>query len=502
MLFLDLSANSLGGSLSSNMTKLAAIEHVDLSRNQITGNVPSIIGTFESLGYLNLSMNSFQGDIPQSFGQLKGLDKLDLSNNNLSGAIPKSLETLTYLKYLNLSFNKLSGEIPSGGPFANFKAESFLGNKALCGNSNFGVPPCTRLSSPRVSRVKQILLRYIVPAIASIIIFVTLVFMLKRHPQCDMKIPGLLITLPTVDHRMISHQELCRGTNNFCESNLLGTGGFSSVYKGILFDGTIVAVKVLNLEMEGAFRSFDVECKVLRAIRHRNLVKVISTCSNLDFRALVLQYMSNGNLEKWLYSHNYCLNLVQRVNIMVEVAFALEYLHNGQATSVVHCDLKPTNILLDEDMVAHVGDFGIAKILVENKDATQTKTLGTLGYVAPEYGSEGRVSTKGDIYSYGIILLEMVTRKKPTDEMFVGELGMRQWISSLPDRMDVVDHGLTRNEDGRDATEMQAILSSILELGLRCSEDLPDARPDIKDVVTKINKIKLALHGNRSTRGI
>ena len=86
--------------------------------------------------------------------------------------------------------------------------------------------------------------------------------------------------------------------------------------------------------------------------------------------------------------------------------------------------------------------------------------------------------------------------------MFVGELGMRQWISSLPDRMDVVDHGLTRNEDGRDATEMQAILSSILELGLRCSEDLPDARPDIKDVVTKINKIKLALHGNRSTRGI
>ena len=310
------------------------------------------------------------------------MDQLDLSNNNLSGAIPKSLETLPYLKYLNLSFNKLSGEIPSTGHFANFTAESFLGNEALCGNPIFGVPPCTSPTSLG-SRVKQVLLKYIVPAIASIIIFVALVIMRRRHPQYNMQIPGLPITLPTVDHRMVSYQELSHGTNNFCESNLLGTGSFGSVYKGILSDGTITAVKVLNLQLEGAFKSFDAECKVLRAIRHRNLVKVISTCSNLEFRALVLQYMSNGSLEKWLYSHNNCLNLVQRVSIMVDVALALEYLHNGQSESVVHCDLKPSNILLDRDMVAHVSDFGIAKILALNKDATQTQTLGTLGYIAP-----------------------------------------------------------------------------------------------------------------------
>ena len=103
----------------------------------------------------------------------------------------------------------------------------------------------------------------------------------------------------------------------------------------------------------------------------------------MEFRALVLQYMSNGSLEKWLYSHNYCLNLVQRVSIMVDVALALDYLHNGQSELVVHCDLKPNNILLDEHMVAHVGDFGIVKILVKNKDVTQTKTLGTIGYIAP-----------------------------------------------------------------------------------------------------------------------
>ncbi|XP_059462700.1 putative leucine-rich repeat receptor-like serine/threonine-protein kinase At2g24130 [Corylus avellana] len=502
LLFLDLSSNFLGGYLSPNMKKLHTIEHMDLSRNKIIGNIPSIIGAFESLNYLNLSKNSFQGEIPQSFRDLKGLDILDLSYNDLSGAIPKSLEALSYLKYLNVSFNKLSGEIPSSGPFANFTAKSFLGNKALCGNPIFGVLPCPSLSS-KGSKVKQSLLKYFLPTIASIILCIALVYMLRRHRESKIQLPSLFSTLSLSKHRMVSYQELCQGTNNFCESNLLGDGGFGSVYKGVLLDGTVVAIKVLKLQLAGAFKSFDAECKALRTIRHRNLVKVISTCSNPEFRALVLQYMSNGSLERWLYSYNYCLNLLQRVNIMVDVASALEHLHHCLSESVVHCDLKPTNILLDEDMVAHVGDFGIAKILAENKDATQTKTLGTLGYIAPEYGFEGKVSIKGDVYSYGITLLEMITRKKPTDNMFEVELTMRQWINaSLPNRMmEVVDDGLLRTENGRDVTTMQSVLSSIIELGLRCSEELPNERVDIKDVLVKLQKIKLALSENRN-RGI
>ncbi|XP_040991712.1 probable LRR receptor-like serine/threonine-protein kinase At3g47570 [Juglans microcarpa x Juglans regia] len=500
LFLLDLSLNSLGEHLSSNMKKLDTLEYLDLSRNQITGEIPSIIGAFESLRYLDFSNNSFQGGIPQSFGNLKGLDILNLSYNNLSGAIPKSLEALPYLQYLNLSFNELVGEIPSGGPFVNFTSKSFSGNSALCGNRIFGVSPCPTIPTNQRSKMKDILLKCILPTTVAIIAFVMFVYFLRRCRKRNMEVPTSLNPLPALEHRMISYQELCQGTNNFCESNLLGVGGFGSVYKGILFDRTIVAVKVLSLQLSGAFKSFDAECKVLRTIRHRNLVKVITTCTNPEFRALVLEYMSKGNLERWLYSYNYCLDLLQRINILVDVASALDYLHHGQSESILHCDLKPTNILLDENMVAHVGDFGIAKILAENKDATHTKTLGTIGYIAPEYGFEGKVSIKTDVYSYGITLLEMITRKKPTDDLFAGDFTLRQLVkSSIPDRMmEVVDEGLLRIEDGRDAIALQSILSSILDLGLRCSEELPDIRMDIKDVLVKLNKIKSTFFENRN----
>jgi LRR receptor-like serine/threonine-protein kinase FLS2 len=241
LLFLDLSSNSLGGSFSPNMKKSDVIEHINISRNQITGHIPSIIGAFESLSYLDLSRNSFQGNVPQSFGDLKGLDNLDLSYNNLSGVIPKSLEILSHLKFLNVSFNKLSGDIPASGPFANFTAKSFLGNVALCGNPIFGVLHCPSPSA-HGSKVKQKLLKYFLPIIASVTICLAIVYMIRRHQESKLQVPSSFNTLHVFEHRMISYQELCQGTNNFCESNLLGVGGFASVYKGMLFDGTIVAI--------------------------------------------------------------------------------------------------------------------------------------------------------------------------------------------------------------------------------------------------------------------
>ncbi|PRQ33574.1 putative protein kinase RLK-Pelle-LRR-XII-1 family [Rosa chinensis] len=122
---------------------------------------------------------------------------------------------------------------------------------------------------------------------------------------------------------------------------------------------------------------------MLANLRHRNLIKVISCCSQIDFKDVVLNYMPNGSLEKCLYSHNFCLNILQRLNILIDVVSALEYLHYGYERPIVHCDLKPSNMLLDDDMGAHVADFGIAKLLGGGESMTQTMTLATIGYMAP-----------------------------------------------------------------------------------------------------------------------
>ncbi|XVF18711.1 hypothetical protein REPUB_Repub11eG0046300 [Reevesia pubescens] len=201
--------------------------------------------------------------------------------------------------------------------------------------------------------------------------------------------------------------------------------------------------------------------------------------------------MSNGSLEQWLHSENYFLDILQRVDIMIDVASALEYLHSGQPTPIIHYDLKPSNILLDEDMVAHVGDFGIAKLLGEGDLMTQTMTLATIGYMAPEFGSAGIVSVKCDIYSYGILLIETFTKKKPTDEIFTDAMSLRDWVQMSLSRgmMDIADANLLTREDEYFIVKANCI-SSIMDIALNCSAELPEERKDMKDVAATLKKIK------------
>ncbi|KAI9386003.1 hypothetical protein POPTR_011G141001v4 [Populus trichocarpa] len=327
------------------------------------------------------------------------------------------------------------------------------------------VQPCKTRGRHQSKKATANVFKYILPAIGAVgMAMAFTVLYVMRGRRNEKKKQGDFPDLAT--WRRVSFQELERATDGFDEVNLLGTGSFGSVYKGLFSDGANAAVKVFHSQLEGAFKSFDVECEVLRSIRHRNLVKIITSCCNIDFKALVLEFMPNWSLEKWLYSHNYFLDLLQRLNIMIDVASALEYLHHGNATLVVHCDLKPSNILLDENMVAHVSDFGIAKLLGEGHSITQTMTLATVGYMAPEYGSEGIVSVKGDVYSYGILLMETFTRRKPTDEMFTGETNLKLWVKdSLPGAVtQIADANL--KDHGQYPAAKKDCLSSILELAL------------------------------------
>ncbi|XP_060186603.1 receptor kinase-like protein Xa21 [Lycium barbarum] len=492
LLYLYMSQSSIVGEVPPNIGELEAIIVIDLSGNHFSGMIPSNLGHLQNLQYLNLSNNSFSGPIPLSFSKLISLEFLDLSLNTLSGTIPKILEKLSYLKSINVSFNSLKGEIPSGGVFANSTLQSFLGNNGLCGMHIFEVPACAITTPGQQPKFKVLVLKIVTPVvISSFLIFLLVsIWIMKQHKKGKSKDVEKVPKIKT--YQLISYHQIQRATNNFDGSNLIGVGSSGSVYKGTLSSGTIVAIKVLDLENEKVCQMFDTECEVMRIVRHTNLVSVITTCSSEHIRAFVLQYMLNGSLDTWLYKEDRHLILLQRVTIMFDVAVAIEYLHHGNDTPIVHCDLKPTNVLLDEEMVAHVGDFGISKILAVSKSMAHTETLGTLGYIAPEYGSEGIVSTSGDVYSYGIMLMEVLAKRRPTDEEILNEnVSLREWIRRAFPRtvMEVVDANIFHGEE-QITSKSEICIISMIELALDCTKETPKSRITMKDVVKRLSKIK------------
>ncbi|GER34601.1 receptor-like protein kinase [Striga asiatica] len=186
---------------------------------------------------------------------------------------------------------------------------------------------------------------------------------------------------------------------------------------------------------------------------------------------------------------------MQRLNSMLDVARALEYLHCGLQTAVVHCDLKPSNVLLDVNMVSHVSDFGVSKMMGEDQSFSHTKTLATYGYIAPEYGLEGLVSTKCDVYSYGIMVMETFSAVWPWDEMFDGKSSLRSWVRDGI----IVDGELLSSEDKFYDDKLRC-LCSVMELALSCCVDNPEDRIVMADAVGELEKIKLQFLACSSTR--
>ncbi|XP_027152382.1 receptor kinase-like protein Xa21 [Coffea eugenioides] len=471
---IELTDNQIQGAIPSELCYLLNLGGLYLAKNKLSGMVPSCLGNVTTLRYVYLYSNNLRSVIPTSFWSLRDILELDMSGNYLTGSLPADIGNLKALVYLNLSNNQYLGGIPSTiGALQDLQELSFERNKLQ------GLIPDSMKNMLQLWHLD--------------LSFNNLEGEIPNSLQLRKKILAPTQNLlPMATFERASFHELRQITNGFSESNLLGSGSFGSVYKGIRENGMVWAIKVFDLQPEGAFKSLDRECEILSCLRHRNLTRVITACSNLDFKALVLEYMPNGSLEKWLHVNHHVLSIMQRLDITIDVASGLEYLHYGYSTPIVHCDLKPSNILLDQDMVGHVCDFGIAKLLGDGESVVQTKTLATFGYIAPEYGLEGLVSTSCDVYSFGITLMETFTKRKPKDEMFTEELSLRRWVQDcLPDSViQEIDVDLLHPEDGLVQKKINCI-SSILQLGLSCTTDAPQERINMKEVLRALQKIKL-----------
>ncbi|XP_031118692.1 probable LRR receptor-like serine/threonine-protein kinase At3g47570 [Ipomoea triloba] len=535
--YLDLSENQLGGTIPSSWGSLQKLIGLNLQGNKLFGEIPISMGNLSILSDLYLQFNELQGHLPVEIGGFKNLLSLNLSNNMFFGTLPSTIGALSSLIELNINHNlfhgfippsftslksleilDLSCEIPTEGIFKHKTEVELGGNSNLCGGiPQFGSPTCPREGGTKhLSHIQKLTIFISSGTLILLIIVALLVVIYKQKNKQPLMLDATTEFMPK-----LSYWSIQKATNEFSKSSIIGFGKFSTVYKGIL-DGSlgIVAIKVFKLQVRGASKSFLAECEALRQIRHRNLVKVLTTCCSIDhegndFLAIVYEYMINGSLDNWLHNlskdtgeNNYSksLNLLQRVNIAIDVASALDYLHNQLETGLVHCDLKPSNILLDGDLVAHVADFGLAKFFPtevtvassSNQESSSIGIKGTIGYAAPEYGMRSDLSTFGDMYSYGILLLEIFTNKSPTSDIFNNGLTLHNYVRmSVPEQViEIVDLKLFNEE--ANATPRSLILQnqiidclvSIFKIGIACSMELPRDRMSIGNAVKELHSIK------------
>ncbi|CAA2970140.1 receptor kinase At3g47110 [Olea europaea subsp. europaea] len=580
---LDLEKNFYTGSIPDDIGKLQNLVELHFNGNELSGMIPASLGNLTSLTRLRLESNKLQGNIPSEIGNCRGLIELNLSDNNLTGIIPKEVMSLSSLSIvLNMAKNALFGPLPvEVGRLINLKELDVSENK-LSGNIPRSLSSCLSLErldmrsnllqgqipetleplrgleeidlshnnlSGKIPRffVKYSTLRKLEILSLEMINYVvelqTFICQHARNPRLTLQETKLKSKKQKLEASFLqnfrlynSYQKIFQLTDGFSEDNLIGSGSFGSVYKGVLNEngvsGAIVAVKVLNLEQKRATKSFMAECGVLKSTRHRNLLKIISACSSVnrqgnEFKCLVYEFMINGNLEEWLHSTHRAayqrrsLGICERLTIAIDVASALDYLHTYYHTPIVHCDLKPSNILLDEDLTAHVGDFGLAKFLLKGSENPKRCTMsselkGSIGYIPPEYGSGCEVSRLGDVYSFGIVLLELFLGKRPTDDIFKDGMTIHEYVArALPQHiMEIVDPSLLLAEEndkryeietaGREEIEILCedgfqrldrgplleLLISVLEIGLSCSNSSPKDRLPMNTVMNKLHSIR------------
>ncbi|KAF7822330.1 protein NSP-INTERACTING KINASE 1-like [Senna tora] len=505
-------SQNLSGTLSPTIGNLTNLQIVLLQNNNISGSIPSELGKLSMLQTLDLSNNFFNGEIPASLGHLRKLQYLRLNNNSLSGECPESLANMSQLAFLDLSFNNLSDPVPR------ILAKSFniVGNPLICNTGKEEnchgmtlMPMSMNLnntedakSSGRQKTHKMAIAFGLSLGCLCLIVLGFGLFLLWRHKHNQQA----FFDVKDRHHEEVylgnlkrfQFRELQVATKNFSNKNILGKGGFGQVYKGVLTDGTFVAVKRLrDGNAIGGEIQFQTEVEMISLAVHRNLLRLYGFCMTPSERLLVYPYMSNGSVASRLKGKP-VLDWGTRKQIALGAARGLLYLHEQCDPKIIHRDVKAANILLDDYCEAVVGDFGLAKLLDHQDSHVTTAVRGTVGHIAPEYLSTGQSSEKTDVFGFGILLLELITGQRALEfGKAANQKGaMLDWVKKIHQEKKLellVDKDLKNNYDRIELEEM-------VQVALLCTQYLPGHRPKMSEVVRMLEGDGLADRWEASQR--
>ncbi|KAH0685089.1 hypothetical protein KY289_022841 [Solanum tuberosum] len=515
--------NHISGNIPEELGSLTRLESLDLSNNRLNGSIPTFVGDYMNMFLLNLSNNKFGQKIPKGIGRITHLSVLDLSHNLLDGEIPVQLASLLDLSNLNLSHNSLSGRIPEEfesltglqdvvlsyneleGPIPNNKAfmnASLEGNKGLCGNVT-GFQPCKKPSSVvkkhSIEKGRKLILITVLPVMGALVllcVFIGVLFMCnkrRRVKDVERRDGDGWLSISMLDGKAL-YRDILNATEEFDAKFCIGQGGHGSVYKVNLPLLGDIAVKRLHSSFQNTHpKSFINEVRALTGIKHRNIVNLYGYCSKAQHSLVVYEYVERGSLSSILSNEveSKKLDWLKRVNIIKGVAFALSYMHQDCSPPIVHRDISSSNVLVDSEYEARVSDFGIAKLLKPNS-SNCTALAGTYGYVAPELTYTMKVTEMCDVYSFGVLALEIIKGKH------LGEYITVLANSSTIDHVqlsDLLDERLPYPEE-----EVKDVLVFIIKLASSCLLEAPKSRPTMHFISHRLSSMdaRLPTHVKRA----
>ncbi|XBI84530.1 hypothetical protein VPH35_092822 [Triticum aestivum] len=460
--YLDLSSNNLSGMIQGSIEHCLKLHFLNLSHNRLNGSIPIKLEMLVNLQeLLDLSDNSFASVIPSQLGGLSMLEILNLSHNALKGSIPPSFQRMFSLLSIDVSFNKLEGSVPQSRLFEEAPIEWFMQNKQLCGVVK-GLPPCDLTESGGRKKKPRAILLAIIPVVVSFQFIMALVSLQckrrKRKVECANELQQTKLFAIWNFHGGDMYRQIVDATENFSDAHCIGIGSSGS--------------KIHTIEEEELFNR---EIDALMHIRHRNIVKLFGYCSATKQRFLLYEYMERGSLAASLRTKETAIELdwTRRLNIVQDVAHVLSYMRHDCFAPIVHRDITSNNILLDLEFRACISDFGVAKIL-DVDGSNCTRLAGTKGYLAPELAYTTRVTEKCDIYSFGVLVLELFMGHHPGD--FLSSLSSMDKKSTIPKYL--LDTRLPLPK-----AEIANEIFKVIAIAVRCIEPDPLHRPTMQDAI-------------------